>query len=113
VSGAVKSGRLPAAISRTAGRNRQGAVVHHARDREWLSHAEEDLCLRGEGDVLGTRQSGIPGFRLALPEVHGDLLEVARDEAKLALACDPDFSSERANALRLLLYLFSATRRCG
>src|SRR6185369_8461533 len=68
--------------------------------------AEEDLRLRGEGDVLGTRQSGMPGFRLALPEVHGDLLEVARDEAKLVLTRDPDFSSERAKALLLLLYLF-------
>ena len=68
--------------------------------------AEEDLRLRGEGDLLGTRQSGMPGFRIALPEVHGDLLEVARDEAKLALARDPDFKSERAAALRMLLYLF-------
>ena len=68
--------------------------------------AEEDLRLRGEGDVLGTRQSGMPGFRIARPEVHGDLLEVARDEAKLALARDPDFRSPRAEALRMLLYLF-------
>ena len=48
----------------------------------------------------------MPNFRIALPEVHGELLEVARDEAKLALARDPDFKSERAEALRLLLYLF-------
>jgi ATP-dependent DNA helicase RecG len=68
--------------------------------------AEEDLRLRGEGDVLGTRQSGMPGFRVALPEAHGELLEVARDEAKLALSRDPDFSSARAEALRLLLYIF-------
>jgi ATP-dependent DNA helicase RecG len=68
--------------------------------------AEEDLRLRGEGDLLGTRQSGMPGFRVALPEIHGDLLEAARDEAKLALNRDPSFSSERAEALRLLLYLF-------
>ncbi len=68
--------------------------------------AEEDLRLRGEGDVLGTRQSGMPGFRIAFPEVHADLLEAARDEAKLALARDPDFVSPRAEALRLLLYLF-------
>lgn len=68
--------------------------------------AEEDLRLRGEGDVLGTRQSGMPGFSIALPEVHGELLEAARDEAKLALTRDPDFSSDRADALRLLLYLF-------
>jgi ATP-dependent DNA helicase RecG len=68
--------------------------------------AEEDLRLRGEGDLLGTRQSGLPNFRIALPEVHGELLEVARDEAKLTLARDPDFKSDRAEALRLLLYLF-------
>ena len=68
--------------------------------------AEEDLRLRGEGDLLGTRQSGMPGFRLAVPEVHGELLPIARDEAKLALAQDPDFSRERAEALRALLYLF-------
>jgi ATP-dependent DNA helicase RecG len=68
--------------------------------------AEEDLKLRGEGDVLGTRQSGMPGFRIALPEVHGDLLALARDEAKLMLSRDPGFSSPRADAMRLLLYLF-------
>jgi ATP-dependent DNA helicase RecG len=68
--------------------------------------AEEDLKLRGEGDLLGTKQSGMPGFRIALPELHGDLLEMARDEAKLALARDPAFASSRAKALRLLLYLF-------
>jgi ATP-dependent DNA helicase RecG len=68
--------------------------------------AEEDLRLRGEGDLLGTRQSGMPGFRIALPDVHAELLQVARDEVKLALARDPVFSSPRAEALRLLLYLF-------
>ncbi len=67
--------------------------------------AEEALKFRGEGDVLGTRQSGMPGFRVALPEVHGELLAVARDEAKLALARDPGFAGQRAEALRLLLYL--------
>jgi ATP-dependent DNA helicase RecG len=68
--------------------------------------AEEDLRLRGEGDLLGTRQSGMPGFRVARPEIHGDLLAPARDEAKLALNLDPTFASGRAEALRLLLYLF-------
>jgi ATP-dependent DNA helicase RecG len=68
--------------------------------------AEEDLKLRGEGDVLGTKQSGAPGFKLALPDVHAELLAVARDEAKLALSRDPDFTSPRAESLRLLLYLF-------
>ena len=68
--------------------------------------AEQDLKLRGEGDVLGTRQSGLPGFRLAIPEKHGELLAAARDDAKLILARDPILQSERGQRLRVLLYLF-------
>jgi ATP-dependent DNA helicase RecG len=68
--------------------------------------AEEDLKLRGEGDVLGTRQSGMPGFRLARIEQHGKLLQVARDDAALVLARDPELTSPRGEALRTLLYLF-------
>jgi ATP-dependent DNA helicase RecG len=68
--------------------------------------AEADLKLRGEGDVLGTRQSGMPGFRLARIETHGKLLQVARDDAGLVLARDPDLTSARGEALRALLYLF-------
>jgi ATP-dependent DNA helicase RecG len=69
--------------------------------------AEEDLRLRGEGDVLGTRQSGMPGFRIARLEVHGAFLTAARDDAALALARDPTLSSPRGEALRHLLYLFA------
>ena len=69
--------------------------------------AEEDLRLRGEGDVLGTRQSGMPGFRLARIEVHGKLLSAARDDAALVLARDPKLGSARGAALRHLLYLFA------
>jgi ATP-dependent DNA helicase RecG len=68
--------------------------------------AEEDLRLRGEGDLLGTRQSGVPGFRIARIEVHADLLEPARQDAALILARDPDLATERGAALRHLLYLF-------
>ena len=68
--------------------------------------AEEDLKLRGEGELLGTRQSGTPGFRLADLEAHSDLLETARKDARYVLETDPDLSSERGAALRLLLYLF-------
>ena len=68
--------------------------------------AEEDLRLRGEGDVLGTRQSGLPGFRLARIEAHGALIEPARKDAALILARDPALTSERGQALRVLLYLF-------
>jgi ATP-dependent DNA helicase RecG len=68
--------------------------------------AEEDLRLRGEGDVLGTRQSGMPGFRIARVEVHGKLIGAARDDATLVLARDPTLTSPRGEALRHLLYLF-------
>ena len=68
--------------------------------------AEEDLRLRGEGDVLGTRQSGLPGFRIARPEVHGKYLGAARDDAALMLSRDPSLQSGRGEALRHLLYLF-------
>jgi ATP-dependent DNA helicase RecG len=68
--------------------------------------AEEDLRLRGGGEVLGTRQSGMPGFRVARIEVHGKLIGAARDDASLALARDPSLISARGEALRHLLYLF-------
>jgi ATP-dependent DNA helicase RecG len=69
--------------------------------------AEEDLRLRGQGDVLGTRQSGMPGFRLARLEVHGKLLSAAREDAALVLNRDPNLGSARGAALRQLLYLFA------
>jgi ATP-dependent DNA helicase RecG len=71
--------------------------------------AEEDLRLRGEGDVLGTRQSGFPGFKMARLETHGALLPAARDEAMLALSRDPALESPQGQALRILLHLFERT----
>ena len=68
--------------------------------------AEEDLRLRGEGELLGTRQAGMANFRLADLERDADLLPVARDDARLIVERDPDLTSERGQALRLLLYLF-------
>ena len=68
--------------------------------------AEEDLKLRGGGDVLGTRQSGLPGFRIARLEVHGKYLGAARDDAALVLVRDPGLATPRGEALRHLLYLF-------
>lgn len=68
--------------------------------------AEEDLRLRGEGEVLGTRQSGLPGFKLARLDVDAELLAAARDDARLIVDRDPELTSERGKALRVLLYLF-------
>ncbi len=68
--------------------------------------AEEDLKLRGAGELLGTRQSGLPEFRIADLAFHADLLAAARDDASLILERDPDLKTERGTALRTLLYLF-------
>ena len=68
--------------------------------------AEEDLRLRGPGEVLGARQSGVPDFRLADLAVHADLLGVARDDALLIVERDPELETPRGEALRTLLYLF-------
>ena len=68
--------------------------------------AEEDLRLRGPGEVLGKRQSGMEEFRMADPAAHADLLAVAHDDARLILTRDPDLKSPRGAALRVLLYLF-------
>ncbi len=75
--------------------------------------AEEDLRLRGAGEVLGTRQSGLPDFRLADVGAHEELMLAARDDAKLVLERDPDLSSDRGQALRVLLYLFERDAAVG
>ncbi len=68
--------------------------------------AETDLALRGAGDVLGTRQSGLPDLKLADLADHADLLAAASDDARLILARDPGLATPRGQALRVLLYLF-------
>jgi ATP-dependent DNA helicase RecG len=68
--------------------------------------AEEDLKLRGEGDVLGVRQSGMPGYRIARSEVHAQLITQARDEALRILKDNPKLQGEQGEALRCLLYLY-------
>jgi ATP-dependent DNA helicase RecG len=68
--------------------------------------AEEDLRLRGGGEALGTRQSGLPEFRVAMLPEDEALLAAARDDAQLVLTGDPELHGDRGEALRVLLYLF-------
>jgi ATP-dependent DNA helicase RecG len=68
--------------------------------------AEKDLELRGGGEVLGARQSGVPEFRVADVPGFEALLAAARDDANLVMTQDPSLTSPRGEALKLLLYLF-------
>ena len=68
--------------------------------------AEEDLELRGGGELLGTRQSGDTPFRLATLEQIQKLLPLAHDDARLLIERDGGLSGPRGEAARLLLYLF-------
>jgi ATP-dependent DNA helicase RecG len=71
--------------------------------------AEEDLRLRGGGDILGSRQTGLPAFRLADLVAHVDLLAAAQDHARVTLARDPHLRSRQGLAMRTLLHLFERT----
>jgi ATP-dependent DNA helicase RecG len=68
--------------------------------------ADEDFRLRGGGDLLGKRQSGLPGFRLSDPEAQDGMLRMANQDAAVLLDRDPALESERGRAARLLLRLF-------
>ncbi|MBL9060213.1 MAG: ATP-dependent DNA helicase RecG [Mangrovicoccus sp.] len=67
--------------------------------------AEEDLAMRGAGDIIGTAQSGLPRFRIADLETQGPLMSVARDDARALLTLDPDLATPRGQALRVALWL--------
>ncbi|CAA9516891.1 MAG: RecG [uncultured Sphingomonadaceae bacterium] len=67
--------------------------------------AEEDLKLRGAGEILGVRQSGEAKFRLASPEQVDELIDVATDDARLLIDRDGGLEGARGQAARLLLYL--------
>jgi ATP-dependent DNA helicase RecG len=93
---------------------RSGALSETARSRLALMRetndgfriAEEDLRLRGPGEILGTRQSGEHVFRLATPELLNELLPVASQDARLLVDRDGGLEGDRGKAARLALYLF-------
>jgi len=68
--------------------------------------AEEDLRLRGAGEILGTRQSGEAQFRVATPEQLQELAPLAMDDARLLIDRDGGLKGPRGQAARTLLYLF-------
>ncbi|SEM89466.1 ATP-dependent DNA helicase RecG [Gemmobacter aquatilis] len=72
--------------------------------------AEEDLAMRGAGDLIGTAQSGLPRFRVADLERQSALMEIAQSDARRLLAEDPALESPRGRAARLLLWLLDQDR---
>ncbi|HWJ37646.1 MAG TPA: ATP-dependent DNA helicase RecG [Sphingomicrobium sp.] len=75
--------------------------------------AEEDLRLRGPGEILGTRQSGEEAFRVATAEDVGDLAPVAQSDVQLLLSRDGGLKGERGQAARICLYLFERDQAVG
>ena len=72
--------------------------------------AEEDLKIRGAGDLIGVAQSGLPKFRIADLETQADLMRMAQDDSRLLLDQDPELESPRGRAARVLLWLMQRDR---
>ena len=72
--------------------------------------AEEDLAIRGAGDVIGTAQSGLPRFRIGDLERQAALMAVAQSDARRLLTEDPALESHRGRAARVLLWLMEQDR---
>lgn len=72
--------------------------------------AEEDLAIRGAGDLIGTAQSGVPRFRMADMERQSALMAVAQMDARALLAADPALEGARGKAARHLLWLLDQDR---
>jgi ATP-dependent DNA helicase RecG len=92
----------------TEGGERRLKVIRDTEDGFRI--AEEDLALRGAGDLIGTAQSGLPRFRMADLERQSALMAVAQSDARALLASDPALDSPRGKAARLLLWLLDQDR---
>ena len=68
--------------------------------------AEKDLELRGAGEILGTRQSGLPPTHFISYDDHRNLMQMAHQDARLITDKDPNLTTRRGEALKYLLYLF-------
>lgn len=92
----------------TEGGERRLKVIRETEDGFRI--AEEDLALRGAGDLIGTAQSGLPKFRMADVERQSALMAVAQSDARALLTTDPALESPRGKAARLLLWLLDQDR---
>lgn len=88
------------------GRVAQARLATMQNTDDGFKIADEDLRLRGAGEVLGTRQSGMPYFRLVDLDAHADLMEMAQQDVELLMESDAYLTSPRGQALRFLLYMF-------
>ncbi|WP_394152439.1 ATP-dependent DNA helicase RecG [Loktanella salsilacus] len=95
-----------APMSETA--QRRLAILRETEDGFRI--AEEDLAIRGAGDMIGTAQSGLPRFRIADLERQAALMELAQTDARALLTTDPGLESPRGKAARVLLWLMEQDR---
>jgi len=110
------TGRSVCLLLRTAGQLGETARARLALLRETndgFRIAEEDLRLRGAGEVLGTRQSGEAAFRVATPELASELIGTAQQDARLLVDRDGGLDGPRGQAARLALYLFERDAAVG
>ena len=91
-------------------RPRQSEMQTMVHSNDGFEIAEADLKIRGEGDVLGLQQSGLPKFLIADIETQKYLLEIARDDSRMLLESDPGLTTSRGTAVRDLLYLMDLQR---
>ena len=107
--GAAQSFCLLLHADDTTGAARRRLAMLRATD-DGFRIAEADFLERGGGDALGTRQSGLPGFRIADPVADAAGLATAARDAALLLHRDPHLASPRGQAARLLLRCFGRDR---